>query len=60
MATNHHVVATDDDQARQGEIDHGEETLPPGDHGGVLIRISGRRLGENIERVANDGTDHGL
>ena len=58
--THHDIVATDDDQAGQGEIDHCEEALPPGVHRGVLIRVGGRSLGKDVERVVHDSPDHGL
>ena len=60
VATHHDIIAADDDQAGQGEIDHREEALPPGDHHRVLIRVGRRRLGEDVERVVHDGPDHGL
>ena len=60
LASHDDVVAADDDQAGQGEIDHGEEGRAPGAHRGVLIRIGRRRLGNDVERALQDGVDHGL
>ena len=60
VATHHDVIAADDDEAGQGEIDHREEGIPPGDHHRVLIRVGGWRLGQDVERVVHDGPDHGL
>ena len=49
------VVATDHDQAGQGQIDHRQEGIRPGDHRGVLIGVGGRRLGDDVERAMQAG-----
>ena len=60
LASQDDVVAANDDEAGQGEIDHGEEGREPGAHCGVLIRVGGRRLRDNIERALQDGVNHRL
>ncbi len=60
FASHDDVVAANDDEAGQSEIDHGEEGRAPGDHRGVPIGVGRRCLGNDVEWALQDGVHHRL